>query len=157
MCKDRFCQISAFTTFRFPKYLKSSIFRFINILSTPCKFLYKKVILRREGDKESIYRPQNSTFAPEPPSKLVYHCLIFSSWEIAAKIQKRVDPSCWIMMMTMMMTLMMILMMTMMAMTVMITTVTILTMMTRITMMTMMTMIKLSGEKEYVVIISLWW
>ena len=49
MCKDRFCQISAFTTFRFAEYLKSSIFRFINILSTPCKFLYKKVILRRGG------------------------------------------------------------------------------------------------------------
>ena len=47
MYKDLFCQISAFTTFRFPEYLKSSIFRFINILSTSCKFLYKKVILRR--------------------------------------------------------------------------------------------------------------
>ena len=42
-----FCPILFFVTFRFPEYLKSSIFQFINILSTPCKFLYKKVILRR--------------------------------------------------------------------------------------------------------------
>ena len=70
-----FCPILFFVTFRFPEYLKSSIFQFINILSTPCKFLYKKVILRRVIRRTSWATKFN--FSPNATFETSsLHCLV---------------------------------------------------------------------------------